>query len=43
MDKVYIMDLKIEHVRHLRNVSIPIAEKELKHLIITGKNGSGKK
>lgn len=42
MDKVYITDLKIEHVRHLRNVSIPIAEKELKHLIITGKNGSGK-
>lgn len=42
MDKVYITDLKIEHVRHLRNFSIPIAEKELKHLIITGKNGSGK-
>ena len=30
------------YVRHLKNVNIELSETEKKHLIITGKNGSGK-
>ncbi|MBR1672376.1 MAG: AAA family ATPase [Fretibacterium sp.] len=39
-----ITKLKIDKVRHLENIEIPIEDEEgkLKHLIITGKNGSGK-
>ncbi|HFJ9279681.1 AAA family ATPase [Bacillus cereus] len=29
-------------VRHLKNVSIPLSKETRKHLILTGKNGSGK-
>lgn len=42
MDRVFITDLTIEKVRHLENIEIPLCKDELKHLIITGKNGSGK-
>lgn len=42
MDRVFITDLTIEKVRHLENIEIPLSKDELKHLIITGKNGSGK-
>lgn len=42
MDRVFITDLTIEKVRHLENIEIPLSSGELKHLIITGKNGSGK-
>ncbi len=42
MEQLYITNLKIEKVRHLKNISIPLSEHQLKHLILTGKNGSGK-
>ncbi len=42
MEQVYITNLEIQKVRHLRNILIPLSEKEIKHLIFTGKNGSGK-
>lgn len=38
----YITKIKINSVRHLKNIEIPLSENERKHLIITGKNGSGK-
>ncbi|OON93755.1 MAG: hypothetical protein ATN33_05345 [Epulopiscium sp. Nele67-Bin001] len=39
----YIKSISIDHVRHLKNLQIDILEgEELKHLILTGKNGSGK-
>jgi len=37
----YITEIKINKVRHLENLSINLGS-EKKHLIITGKNGSGK-
>ena len=40
MDQIYITDIKIDHVRHLKNIEIPLSENHMKHLIITGKNGS---
>lgn len=42
MERVYITNLEIEDVRHLKNVKIPLSQSEMKHLMITGKNGSGK-
>lgn len=42
MEQLFITDLTIEKVRHLRNISIPLSENRIKHLILTGKNGSGK-
>lgn len=42
MDDVYITSLHIGKVRHLEGVHIELSEKERKHLILTGKNGSGK-
>lgn len=42
MDKLFIRSLEIRKVRHLRDIKIPIADKQMKHLILTGKNGSGK-
>lgn len=42
MEQLYITNLEIQKVRHLRNISIPLSENEMKHLIFTGKNGSGK-
>jgi len=41
MNDIYIKKIKINKVRHLQNMKIDIAD-ERKHLIITGKNGSGK-
>lgn len=38
----YITKIKINKVRHLKNIEIPLSNNERKHLIITGKNGSGK-
>ena len=38
----YITKIKINKVRHLKNIEIPLSNDECKHLIITGKNGSGK-
>ena len=45
LQDVYMTQLYIRKVRHLKNIKIPISpldKPEKKHLIITGKNGSGK-
>lgn len=42
MERFFISKIEIEKVRHLKNISIPLSEKRAKHLIFTGKNGSGK-
>ena len=42
MYDIYIKKITIEKVRHLRNVTIPLGKTEKKHLVLTGKNGSGK-
>lgn len=34
--------LSIQKVRHLKDITIPLAENQIKHLVLTGKNGSGK-
>lgn len=38
----FITNINIKKIRHLQNIEITISEKERKHLILTGKNGSGK-
>lgn len=38
----FITEVKIKKVRHLENLQIPLSKAERKHLILTGKNGSGK-
>jgi UDP-glucose 6-dehydrogenase len=40
MEEIFITKIQINKVRHLENIEIPIDEKERKHLILTGKNGS---
>ena len=40
--EVFITDITIHKVRHLENIQIPLSKNERKHLILTGKNGSGK-
>jgi len=42
MNEVFIEKIKINKVRHLQNFEIEVSENQRKHLIITGKNGSGK-
>lgn len=42
MEQFFMTKLTIKKVRHLKNISIPLSEKEIRHLILTGKNGSGK-
>ncbi|MBD5459280.1 MAG: AAA family ATPase, partial [Lachnospiraceae bacterium] len=42
MEQLFITNLTINKVRHLENISIPLSENRMKHLILTGKNGSGK-
>ena len=42
MEQFYISELKIRKVRHLNNMTISLSKNGMKHLIITGKNGSGK-
>ena len=42
MKSIFIQSIEIENLRHLKNLRIYIDENEKKHLIITGKNGSGK-
>lgn len=39
---LFITDIKINELRHLKNITIPLSKTERKNLIITGKNGSGK-
>ena len=45
MKMAYITDLGIKNVRHLKNIDISLCSsgnRGLKHLLLTGKNGSGK-
>lgn len=42
MEKIFISNIKINRVRHLKDIEIELCKQEKKHLIITGKNGSGK-
>lgn len=42
MEHVFITNIQIEKVRHLQDIPIVLSEKQAKHLIFTGKNGSGK-
>lgn len=42
MNDIFIKSIYIEEIRHLKNIQIDIDKNEKKHLIITGKNGSGK-
>ncbi len=42
MEDILIKSIRINRLRHLVDVIIPISETERKHLILTGKNGSGK-
>ncbi|MDR1190102.1 MAG: AAA family ATPase [Verrucomicrobiales bacterium] len=39
---IFIQEIKIQDVRNIKNFSIPLSQSERTHLIITGKNGSGK-
>ena len=38
----YIKNIHINKVRHLNNINIPLEKEDYPHLMITGKNGSGK-
>lgn len=42
MADTFLTGVEIKHVRHLRDISIPLSREQRKHLILTGKNGSGK-
>jgi len=42
MQNTFITNIQIDKVRHLTNVCIELSNTERKHLILTGKNGSGK-
>lgn len=42
MQEKFITKVLIKDVRNIKNFEIPLSETEKKHLIITGKNGSGK-
>lgn len=42
MDKTFLTEINIVDVRHLHNIKIPLSRTERRHLILTGKNGSGK-
>ncbi len=42
MEQIFMTNLIIEKVRHLKDISIPLSDTQIRHLILTGKNGSGK-
>jgi AAA15 family ATPase/GTPase len=42
MADTFITNIQIGKVRHLENLTIALSDTERKHLILTGKNGSGK-
>ena len=42
MEQVFIQNIKINKVRHLEQIDLLVGECERKHIILTGKNGSGK-
>lgn len=41
-EQYFITEVFIEKLHHLRNIRIPLSKTERQHLILTGKNGSGK-
>ncbi|MCF8373858.1 MAG: AAA family ATPase [Bacteroidales bacterium] len=40
--EIFIKSITVNKVRHLKDFTIPISDTERKHLILTGRNGSGK-
>lgn len=42
MEQTFLTSVDIAKVRHLQNITIPLSTEKRKHLILTGKNGSGK-
>jgi predicted ATP-binding protein involved in virulence len=42
MNNIFITRILIDKLRHLSNLTILLSENERRHLIITGKNDSGK-
>lgn len=42
MEQTFLTAIKINKVRHLKDIKIPLDNDRRKHLILTGKNGSGK-
>ncbi len=42
MEELFITKIHIHEVRHLKDFDIPLSETERRHLILTGRNGSGK-
>lgn len=42
MEQTYLTAVEIVKVRHLQDITIPLSLNTRKHLILTGKNGSGK-
>ena len=42
MEQIFIKNIKINKVRHLKNLDIHVCENKCKHIILTGQNGSGK-
>lgn len=39
---LYVTEIMIGSVRHLKNIRIPVSDNKLKHVVLTGRNGSGK-
>ena len=42
MEKLFVTKLEIKKVRHLKDITINLSDTTSRHLIFTGKNGSGK-
>lgn len=42
MEQIFLTEINILQVRHLRNIKIKLSQNEMKHLILTGVNGCGK-
>lgn len=41
-DKTFISKIQIRKIVHLEDMEIPVSQKQARHLMLTGKNGSGK-
>ena len=37
MKSIFVTDIIVENVRHLKNITIPLSQDKFKHLIFTGK------
>lgn len=38
MEQIFIKNIKINKVRHLKNLDLPVCENKCKHIILTGQN-----